>query len=209
VDPSLAFDFLPSFWLKMNEQVVQYAEREPPTNSPTLSANPDHAHFNSLTIHNSSHYRPPGQNSLLTHPESTATTNGSAVQPTPPDFMHTVDSVTDQLGKLNFSSAAVPPTLLYIPTTSPRFLPSDNGLLPSSIACRRPLPTSNSTDPRPAQNGIRDRSVIPDNGRFVCMWTDGIGEVCGYKSSPGLVKRHIRRVHLGMRYGTTAINLCV
>ena len=40
---------------------------------------------------------------------------------------------------------------------------------------------------------------VRDDGRCVCTWKKGPGEVCGFKSSIDLVKRDVRRVHYGLK----------
>jgi len=43
--------------------------------------------------------------------------------------------------------------------------------------------------------------VEGDHNGHTCTWSDSSGSVCGYKSRYRLVKRHIQRVHFGLRYG--------
>ena len=41
---------------------------------------------------------------------------------------------------------------------------------------------------------------VDDDGACVCLWKDVLGGACGFRSSADRVKRHLLRVHFGLKY---------
>ena len=108
-----------------------------------------------------------------------------------PEFTHAVDSATNTLRKLELCPSAIPPTSdqWHSSPISPHFLPPDNESL-SIPAIHLPAPPTPmlSADHGPIHGGFWDCFIKRDNGRCVCTWSEGFGEICGYMSHFGLVK---------------------
>ena len=115
-----------------------------------------------------------------------------------------VDSVTTGLGRLALHTpAAIPPTFSQQHPSPITPLAPSTGNEPLSAPAAHPtaLPASmQSRSSRRARTDSLADFIGRENGRSVCMWTNSAGEVCGYGSRYGLVKRHVRRVHLRVRY---------
>lgn len=59
---------------------------------------------------------------------------------------------------------------------------------------------SSSTASPPAAVNTDDHIQRISGGKSKCIWNDASGNECGFQSSSSLVKRHVRTVHLKIRY---------
>ena len=79
----------------------------------------------------------------------------------------------------------------------PRTPPTPSSPTPSTKDESR---QSSSTASPPAAVNTDDHIQRISGGKSKCIWSDGGGTECGFQSSSSLVKRHIRTVHLKIRY---------
>ena len=73
---------------------------------------------------------------------------------------------------------------------------------PSSpaLSSKNESPQSSSTASPPATVNTDDHIQRMSGGKSRCIWNDANGNECGFQSSSSLVKRHVRTVHLKIRY---------
>lgn len=73
---------------------------------------------------------------------------------------------------------------------------------PSSpaLSAKNDSAQSSSTASPPAAVNTDDYIQRISGGKSKCIWSDASGNECGFQSSSSLVKRHVRTVHLKIRY---------
>ena len=96
------------------------------------------------------------------------------------------DSTADSSGILTWTSGTV--TAEGSAATPPR----------SSHPVDRPTGTTSDESIHDISLGLLVQKV--SGGKSRCIWSDASGNECGFKSSSSLVKRHVRTVHLKIRY---------
>jgi len=80
--------------------------------------------------------------------------------------------------------------------------PPHTPLTPSSpaLSAKNDSAQSSSTASPPAVVNTDDYIQRISGGKSKCVWNDASGNECGFQSSSSLVKRHVRTVHLKIRY---------
>jgi len=144
----------------------------------------------------------------LVHPgyQAIATPDDPVVRPAHPDPMQMIDSAATELAEpeLHPPVLAQPAPGLRRPPHNPSHsLPLDNGSLPISTVYppAAPTPTSSAV-PGLDWSGLWESFIARGDDGYKCTWSD-ITHTCRYESRYGLVKRHVQRVHFGIRYGAS------
>ena len=75
---------------------------------------------------------------------------------------------------------------------------------PALSAKNEPVQSSSTASP-PAAVKTDDHIQRISGGKSKCIWNDASGNECGFQSSSSLVKRHVRTVHLKIRYATLCL----
>lgn len=169
--------------------------------SSTLVSHPDHSHPSLFATSFDQNSQPVDQ---LVYP-------GHQIVTTPNDpamgSVQTIGSVTADFEKLGIHpSPLVPPTVnqwsLLLDVQRP--LPPNNEFLASSTIAPPILPPTSTMNPEPAHEALQEDFIKRSTSGYICTWTGNHGDICGFTSRLGLVKRHAKRVHLGMRYEAPA-----
>ena len=82
-------------------------------------------------------------------------------------------------------------------TGSPPHTPSPSS---PALSTKNESAQSSSTASPPAAVNTDDHIQRISGGKSKCIWNDASGNECGFQSSSSLVKRHVRTVHLKIRY---------
>jgi hypothetical protein len=77
---------------------------------------------------------------------------------------------------------------------------------PAHSAKNESAQSSTASPPAPVNTDEYIQRVA--GGKSKCIWNDASGHECGFQSSSSLVKRHVRTVHLKIRYVVLSLRYC-